>query len=395
MWNVLQLNAIAPSGLSRFPPARYRLLEACDGPDAILLRSYALAAERVMPSVLVVARAGAGVNNVPVGHCSERGIPVLNTPGGNANAVKELVAASMLLVSRDVVGGMRFVDGLPAEMDPAEMNAQVEREKRQFRGGELAGKTLGVVGLGAVGSLVASMALSFGMRVRGYDPNLSVETALQLSSEVRVVDDLISLVSGADYISLHVPLLESTRGLADPALLRRVKPGARLLNFSRAEVVDVDAIRQALADGQLSYYVSDFPHPALQGRKDVVQLPHLGASTVEAEENCAVMAVEMIKDFLENGNIRHSVNFPATHLDRVSPHRLAVSNRNVPRMLNKITTILAEKNINVIEMVNKSRGEVAYNLIDVAEVPDTECLDRMREEDGVIHVRSLPAVTAA
>ena len=393
MWDVLRLNPVAPVGLSRFPSERYRVVEACPNPDAILLRSHALAESGIPSSVLVVARAGAGVNNIPVALCSARGIPVFNTPGGNANAVKELVAAALLLASRDIVAGIRYVDSLSAIQDPAALTAEVEGNKRRFRGGELAGKTLGVVGLGAVGSMAASIGMAFGMEVRGYDPDLSVETALRLPSDVRVVDDLISVVSVSDYVTLHVPLLDSTRNMVNASLLRRFRPGARLLNFSRIEVVDVDAVAQALDDGRISRYVVDFPHPAVQGRPNAIQLPHLGASTVEAEENCSVMAVEMIKDFLDNGNIRYSVNFPATHLERAGPgsRRLAVSNRNVPRMLNKITAILAERNINVIELVNKSRGEIAYNLIDVAGAPAAECLDRMREEEGVIRVRLLPA----
>ena len=394
MWDVLKLNPIAPVGLSRFPPERYRLLDACRGPDAILLRSYDLAESDIPPSVLVVARAGAGVNNIPVARCTERGIPVFNTPGGNANAVKELVAAALLLASRDIVGGIRFVDGLRSLQDQDALSAEVERNKRRFRGGELAGKTLGVVGLGAVGSLTASIGASFGMEVRGYDSDLSVETALRLPSSVRVVDDLTSAVSASDYVTLHVPLLDSTRGMVNPSLLRRCKRGVRLLNFSRIEVVDVAALVQALDDGRVSRYVVDFPHPAFHGRPEVIQLPHLGASTQEAEENCSVMAAEMIKDFLDNGNIRYSVNFPATYLERASgSHRLTVSNRNVPRMLNKVTAILAERNINVIELVNKSRGEIAYNLIDVSDAPDAECLDRMRAAGGVVRVRLLPAPT--
>ncbi len=384
---VLTLNQISIKGLERLPREQYEIASEFSTPDAILLRSHKLQEEDIAESVLAIGRAGAGTNNIPVQACSSRGIPVFNSPGANANAVKELVAAGLLLGSRGIVDGIAYVKTLGDMDDEAELNKLLEAQKKQFKGSELVGKTLGVVGLGAIGSLVAEMALTFGMDVVGYDPALSVEAAWRLSSKVQKADAIAALFARCDFISLHLPVLDSTRGLINAELLRGVKPGTSLLNFARKEIVDNEAVRDSLENGGLRQYITDFPAPELIGRKDVILMPHIGASTEEAEENCAIMAADQIKDFLENGNIRNSVNFPQLQLDRVGGFRLSITNENVPRILGGILAILADENINVMDMLNKSRDEVAYNLIDVASEPSEALLAQMRALDGVVNVR--------
>ena len=384
---VLTLNQISIKGLERLPRDCYEIASEFSSPDAILLRSYQLQAQDIANSVLAIARAGAGVNNIPVAECTRRGIPVFNSPGANANAVKELVAAALLLGSRGIIEGVRYVDTLSAMQDKAELNSVLEAHKKQFKGRELVGKTLGVVGLGAIGSMVAEMALTMGMEVIGYDPALSVDAAWRLSSKVRKAENLSTLFARSDYISLHLPVLESTRGLVNAELLGAVQPGCCLLNFARQEIVDEDAVIQALEEGKLRGYIADFPSPALIGRGDVILMPHIGASTEEAEENCAIMAAEQLRDFLENGNVRNSVNFPSLQLERVSGCRLSVSNENVPKILGSVLAILADENINVIDMLNKSRDEIAYNLIDIDNGANEAVLEKMRALKGVINVR--------
>lgn len=387
MFKILTLNQISVRGLERLPREQYEIASEFSHPDAILLRSHRLQAEDIAPSVKAIARAGAGVNNVPVPACTERGIPVFNAPGANANAVKELVMAGLVLASRGVVPGIQYVATLGEMDDHKAMNTLLEQEKKRFKGNELAGKTLGVVGLGAIGSMVADMALKLGMQVIGYDPALSVEAAWRLPSEVRRMENLSSLFARADYVSLHLPVLPSTRGLINSELLSNCRPGLRLLNFAREEIVDHQALLNALDSQRLGLYVADFPAPGLVGRTDVILMPHIGASTDEAEENCAIMAAEQLRDFLENGNIRNSVNFPALSLDRTDGWRLAISNRNVPKMLGHILSILADANLNVVDMLNKSREEIAYNLIDVAAQPDDEVMTRLKAIEGVVTVR--------
>ena len=384
---ILTLNQISVKGLERFPRDGYEIASEFAHPDAILLRSHKLQPDDIADSVLAIARAGAGVNNVPVAACSERGIPVFNAPGANANAVKELVAAGLLLGSRGIVEGIGYVDTLSEMTDKDEMNRVLEAHKKNFKGSELVGKTLGVVGLGAIGSLVAEMALTLGMDVIGYDPALSVEAAWRLSSQVRRADTLSALFARSDYITLHLPVLDSTRGLVNAELLSAVREGTCLLNFARQEIVDEDALVSALETGRLRKYIADFPSPALIGRDDVILMPHIGASTDEAEENCAIMAAEQLRDFLENGNIRNSVNFPTLVLERVSGCRLSVTNSNVPKILGSVLSILADENINVIDMLNKSRGDIAYNLIDVEGHVSESVLEQMRGLDGVVNVR--------
>jgi D-3-phosphoglycerate dehydrogenase len=389
MFRILTLNQIAARGLERLPRQYYEIASEFSAPDAILLRSHKLQPEAIAPSVLAIARAGAGVNNIPVATCTERGIPVFNTPGANANAVKELVIAGLVLGSRGVLEGSRYVGTLGEMRDAAALSTLLEKEKSRFKGNELAGKTLGVVGLGAIGSLVADAALALGMRVVGHDPALSVEAAWRLPREVGKIDSLAALFARSDYISLHLPVLPSTRALVNRELLSNCRPGTRLLNFAREELVDEAALIEALDEGRIGRYISDFPTPALIGRPDVVLLPHIGASTDEAEENCAVMAVDQLRDFLEHGNVRNSVNFPTLQLDRTTELRLAIANRNVPGMLGQLLSLLAEANINVGDMLNKSRDEIAYNLIDIEQRPDETLLQRMRAVAGVVSVRLL------
>jgi D-3-phosphoglycerate dehydrogenase len=384
---VLTLNQISLKGLERLPRDSYELASEFSQPEAILLRSYKLQEDDIPASVLAIGRAGAGVNNIPVAACTARGIPVFNSPGANANAVKELVATGLLLGSRGVVEGINYVGTLENIVDESALNKLLEAQKKQFKGSELVGKTLGVVGLGAIGSLVAEMALTLGMEVVGYDPALSVEAAWRLSSRVLKADTLSALFARCDFISLHLPVLDSTRGLINAELFGAMREGTCLLNFARQEIIHQDDLIQALDSGHLRKYIADFPSPALIGREDVILMPHIGASTDEAEDNCAIMAAEQLRDFLENGNIRNSVNFPALQLDRESGCRLSVTNKNVPKILGNVLSILADENINVIDMLNKSRDEVAYNLIDIGSQPSDAVLERMQSIDGVVNVR--------
>ncbi len=391
MYRVLTFNQISVKGLERFSRERYEIASEIGHPDAILLRSHRLSPAEIGDTVLAIGRAGAGTNNIPVAACTERGIPVFNTPGANANAVKELVLAGLLLGSRGIVQGIAYAGTLAGAADQAQLNRTLEAGKRRFKGRELAGKTLGVIGLGAIGSLVADMALELGMEVCGYDPALSVDAAWRLPSRVRKMDALASLVMRSDYISLHVPALDATRGLVNGELLSALKRDACLLNFARREVVDSRAVAEALEAGRLRAYISDFPEPGLLGREDVILMPHIGASTEEAEDNCAVMAARQLQDFLENGNIRNSVNFPALALESCDGVRLAVSNRNVPKILSHLLGLLADDNINVIDMLNKSRDDIAYNLIDLERAPSVESLAKMRAVDDVVNVRLIGA----
>ncbi len=387
MYKIRTFNRIAQQGLSRFSPERFQVGADVEQPHALLLRSHKLHGEPIADSLLAVARAGAGTNNIPVDEYTEKGIVVFNTPGANANAVKELVAASLFLSSRNILGGMNYVQGLRDITDPQELASRLEKEKKRFAGREVAGKTLGIIGLGAIGSLVANMALELGMRVAGYDPAISVEAAWRLSSRVEKMDSLEALLGVADFVSVHVPAIEQTRHLLNDESLARLKPGARLLNFAREEIVDIAAVLRALDDGRLAGYVTDFPTPELLGREGVLLLPHIGASTQEAEENCSVMAAEQLMDFLTNGNIRNSVNFPPTRMARDGGYRITFSNDNVPRVLGSVLSVLADHNINVTDMVNKSRGEIAYNIIDVESEPGEDIMQAIAAAEGVIRVR--------
>lgn len=387
MYKIRTLNNISDKGLSRFPKEYYELGSEVSAPDAILVRSHKLTPEDVNPELVAVGRAGAGVNNIPVEAYTEKGVVVFNTPGANANAVKELVMAGLLLSRRGIIGGIEYVNTLKGHDDKDELNKLVEAQKKNFKGTELKGKTLGVLGLGAIGSMVAEMALQMDMEVVGYDPALSVDAAWRLSANVKKMDNMQMLFARSDIVSLHVPALDSTRGMVNADALAQMKPGGVLLNFAREEVVDTADVAAALDSGHLAQYISDFPNPALLGKPGVIATPHLGASTEEAEENCAMMVADQVIDFLENGNIRNSVNFPNLIMERTPGYRIALANRNVPRILGSVLSILANRNINVIDMINKSRDEVAYNLIDV-EAPPTEDLVRdIASIEGVINVR--------
>jgi D-3-phosphoglycerate dehydrogenase len=389
MFRIRTYNRISEKGLSRFGAADYEVGEDVSEAHAYILRSHSLHGEAVPDSLLAVARAGAGYNNIPVADYSHKGIVVFNTPGANANAVKELVMAGLILGSRDVFGGISFVHTLGDINDPLELSKRLEQEKKRFAGCEIAGKTLGVIGLGAIGSKVANLGLELGMRVVGFDPALSVEAAWRLSSRVERMDSITALCGEVDYLTLHVPAIEATHHLIDADVLARIKPGACLLNFAREHVVDAEAVVAALDEGRLRRFVTDFPRPELFERKDVVLLPHIGASTAEAEENCAVMAVDQLKDFLVNGNVINSVNFPMTRMARNGGYRITFCNDNVPRVLSSVLNVFSSRNINVIDLVNKSRGDMAYNIVDLETAPSENALEEVRQVTGVIHLRSL------
>ena len=387
-FRILTLNSIAPRGLARLPPERYQVGADLTEPDAILVRSADLRTSPIAPSVRAVGRAGAGVNNIPVAELSARGVPVFNTPGANANAVKELVLAGLLLAARNLGPAWLFARSLAG--DDAAIEAAVEAGKKQFVGFELPGRTLGVVGLGAVGVEVANAALALGMKVLGYDPQLTVQRAWQLSASVEQALSLEDLFARSDAITVHVPLNEDTRHLVNGARLALMRAQGTILNFARAAIVDEAAVIAALDAGQLHAYVCDFPGTALRDHPRIIALPHLGASTGEAEENCAVMVAEQVRDYLENGNIRNSVNYPESVLPRMpNTTRLGIANRNVPNMVGQISTCLAAHRINIADLLNKSRGEYAYTLIDVDGRLSAALLAEIRAIDGVLAARIL------
>ncbi len=390
MYQIRTYNKISDKGLSRFPVESYAVSEDISEPNAILLRSQKLHDETLPNSVIAVARAGAGTNNVPVEEYTQRGIVVFNTPGANANAVKELVVSSLLLGSRGIVQGRDFVNTLGHIDDPDEMAKLLEKEKKRFAGSELLGKTIGIIGLGAIGSLVADVALALGMDVVGYDPALSIDAAWKLSSRVRRMETLEALLGEVDYLTLHVPAIPATQHLINAEKLQLMKSSATILNFARAAIVDPQAIVDALNSNVLGQYICDFPEPCLIGHDKVISVPHLGASTSEAEENCAVMAVNQVRDYLENGNIRNSVNFPQTSMPRGdSTYRITFTNKNISGVLGSLLSIFAENNVNVIDMVNKSRGEVAYNILDLESQPTEDVIALIENVEHVFNVRSI------
>jgi len=388
MLKVLKLNQISTKGLERFSSEKYEIASEFSSPDAILVRSTPIQSENLPSTVRGIARAGAGVDKICVDECTLKGIPVFNTPGANANSVKELITLSLLLSSRGVIRGIRFLDELAKTTDdPDVVIKTVEKEKKNFAGSEIIGSTLGIVGLGAIGSIVAEMAMGMGMDVLGYDPGLSVDQAWRLSNKVKRIEDLSTLMAKSDFITLHLPMLESTKYMINNDSLQSVKNGARLLNFSREKIVDPHAVVKALDEGKLSRFITDFPHPILMGREDIILMPHIGASTKEAEENCATMAADQLMDFLENGNIKNSVNFPSMSMERTGVTRLAFSNENVPNMLGQVLPILATHGINVLDMLNRSRGSIAYTLLDVDTDVSEEIINKIKEIDGIYSVR--------
>lgn len=385
MFKVLTYNNISAVGLDRFPRDRYEVASEIQHPDAVMLRSLDLHGVEIPATLKAVGRAGAGVNNIPVAEYTQRGIPVFNAPGANANAVKELVIAGMLLAARKICPAWHYAQTL--EGDNAAIHSQVEKGKKQFAGFELAGKTLAVLGLGAIGVKVANAAMDLGMDVVGFDPQLTVESAWQLSSQAKRAGSIDDLIGKADLVTLHVPLNDHTRHVINAARLDFMKKGAILLNFSREKVVDEEAVLAALDSGQISAYVCDFPSRKLLGHAGVIALPHLGASTAEAEDNCAIMVADQLRDYLENGNIRNSVNLPEVVVPRTEGVRLSIVNQNVPNMVGQVSSALAEANLNILDLINKSRGDVAYTLVDLNSAVPEETLNRIRGIEGVLFAR--------
>ncbi len=385
---VLVLNQIAQVGLKRFPSERYSILKEARDPDAILVRSADLHQHPFGKSLKAVGRAGAGVNNIPVPALSKRGVPVFNAPGANANAVKELVLAGMLIAARNLSSAFEFIKSLEVKnfSDKA-----VEDGKKQFAGVELPGHTLGLIGLGKVGSLVADAAIRLGMNVLGYDPHITVEAAWSLPSQVKRAGSIDEVLKGAHFLSLHVPLVEKTRNLVNEKNIELVRAGSVLLNFSRDGVVSEAAVKKGLGEGRLKWYVTDFPSAGLLGHPGVVALPHLGASTREAEDNSAIMVVDELLDYLENGNVQNAVNFPDAVMPRESPYRVAIANANVPDMLGSISHALGRRKINIHNMLNKSRGEMAYTLVDADTPVPSGVLEELGGLAGVLAVRYLPS----
>lgn len=390
-FEILVLNQISASGLKRLPAPRYHVGKEVTQPDAVLLRSADMHTMAIPASVQAVARAGAGTNNIPVPALSARGVPVFNAPGGNANAVKELVLTGMLLAARNVPAALQFVAGL--DTAAADLDQVVEDGKKAFAGYELAGHTLGIVGLGKVGALVADAAIKLGMDVLGYDPEITVDAAWSLPSQVRRATSVAEVLKSGHFVTLHVPLVKATRDLVNADNVGLMRRGAVLLNFSRDGVVNEQAVLGALAGRHLGRYVCDFPSAALAGNEGVIALPHLGASTREAEENCAVMVAQQLRDYLEHGNVANAVNFPSVSMARESAWRVAIANANVPNMLGQISTTMARAGLNIHNMVNKSRGDVAYTLVDVDSPVSAQVLAELAAIAGVLAVRYLPQPT--
>jgi len=387
-FEILVLNNIAQVGLKRLPAERYRIDKEAAHPDAILLRSQDLHEMKIAPSVKAIGRAGAGTNNIPVKEMSERGVPVFNAPGANANAVKELVLAGMLIAARNLAPALEFVRAIKSE--DAALAQRVEDGKKQFAGMELPQHTLGVIGLGKIGSLVADAAINLGMNVLGYDPEITVDAAWSLPAQVKKAHSIEEVLKASHFVTLHVPLLAQTRNLINAKSLELMRAGAILLNFSREGIVDSAAVVQALAAHGLKYYVTDFPDAKLAGQPGVIALPHLGASTGEAEDNCAVMVADQVREFLEHGNISNAVNFPDMSMPRESPYRIAIANANVPNMVAQISATIAKEGLNIHNMLNKSKGEMAYTLVDVDSAATRELVAQLAKIDGVLAVRYLP-----
>ncbi len=387
MYTIQTLNKISPAGLDRLPREEYEIASEIPRPDAVILRSFKMHGMEIPDSVKAVARAGAGTNNIPIPACTERGIPVFNTPGANANSVKELVIAGLLLSSRRLYRGIRWAEGLIGKGE--EVPKLVEKEKSRFAGPELMGKKMGVIGLGAIGVSVANAAEDLKMEVTGYDPFISIDAAWGLSRKIHRAQSLDHILAESDFISLHVPLNSQTRGMINAERLKLMKPGARILNFARGGLVVNEDIIAVVKTGHIDRYVTDFPDEELLKTENVIAVPHLGASTPEAEDNCAVMAAEQLRDFLEQGNIRNSVNFPACTMEFSGDHRLLIANRNIPNMVGQISTILAEENINIQDMLNRHREEIAYNIIDTDSPVTPTALEKIHGIDGVLMTRQL------
>ncbi len=385
---ILVLNKIASVGTKRFPAETYEVSAEVTQPDAILVRSAKMHDMDLPASILAIGRAGAGTNNIPIADMSKRGVAVFNTPGANANAVKELVLAGILMAARNIGPAMQFVSGLQG--DDATLSVTVEDGKKNFVGIEIPNRTLGIVGLGAVGGMVADTALKLGMKVLGYDPEITVDAAWRLSYEVKRVMTVDELIKHSDFITLHVPLIDATRHLINVERIAMMKHGAVLINFAREGVIDEQAVLDGLDSKKLRAYVCDFPTARMKSHPNVIALPHLGASTQEAEDNCAVMVVDQVREFLDNGNISNSVNFPAVHMPREAAYRVAVASANIPNMVGQISTAMADAGINIHNMVNKSRGDIAYTMLDLDSPAPQTALTKIRAIDGVMNVRILP-----
>jgi D-3-phosphoglycerate dehydrogenase / 2-oxoglutarate reductase len=390
IFNILTLNQISPVGLGCFPTNHYLIGDDTVNPDAILVRSHNMLTMNIPNSVMAIGRAGAGTNNIPIKDMSLRGVPVFNAPGANANAVKELVLAGMLLASRNLIPALQFVGELQG--DDTVLHKQTEKGKKQFSGIELPGRTLGIIGLGKIGKLVADAAIELGMKVIGYDPNITIDAAWRLSAAVKKAQSIEELLRNSDFITLHVPLLDATHQLINEESVKNMKQGTTLLNFSREGIVNEDAVLAGINNKKIKYYVCDFPTQKLLHHHAVITLPHLGASTLEAEENCAVMVVNQLMDYLQNGNITNTVNFPDVVMERESPYRVAVANANVPNLLGQISTNMAKTGLNIHNMTNKSRGEMAYTLVDVDSPAPQETIDSITAIPGVLMARYLPVL---
>ena len=385
MYQIKTINKISPIGLNHMDPEHYNVRDDIENEDGILVRSAKLHDYDFPANLLGIARAGVGVNNIPLDRCSEAGIAVFNTPGANANAVKELVLCAMLMASRDIDGSIRWVrDQVASGVD---VSTVVEKGKSAFIGPEIYKKTLGVIGLGAIGSMVANMAVDLGMDVYGYDPYLSVESALNLDRHIHVVKDIKDLYKRADYITIHIHFTDVTKGMINMEAISQMKRGVRFINLARGEIVEDEAMLSALDTGKVATYVTDFPNNKIVRAPHVVAMPHLGASTPESEQNCAVMAVDQLKDYLENGNIRNSVNLPAVSMDRSGVQRMCIIHRNVPGMLANITALLSQDGVNVENLSNKSKGELAYTLVDLGTRVESDVIGDVRDLANVIRVR--------
>lgn len=389
MYKILTLNNISQVGLDRLPADSYTVSDDEKEPDAIILRSFKMHDMEIPASLKAVGRAGAGVNNIPLDKMSDAGIPVFNAPGANANAVKELVVASLFITARNIHKSIDYVNGL--EGDDASLSKLVEAGKKKYAGYELPGKTIGVVGLGAIGRMVANTCIDLGMNVIGFDPGLTVDGAWQLSSQVTRANSVDEMLPNVDFLTVHVPLIDATRDLINKANIGKMKSSAVVVNLARGGIINDEAVCDALDAGKLGYYVTDFPNNRTKKNDNIVGLPHLGASTGEAEDNCAVMVANQVKNYLETGNIVNSVNFPNVKLDRGTPYRLVVCNANVPNMVGQISTIMADANLNIHDMINQSRGEIAYTIVDLdSKIPET-VVETIRQLDGIMIARAIQA----
>lgn len=390
MYKIQTLNKIDGEGLKLLPLDHYEIASEMTTPDAIILRSYKMHDMELPSSLKAIARAGAGVNNIPIDKCTDKGIVVFNTPGANANAVKEISIAALMLASRDITGGIEWCKSIADKGD--EVPSLIEAGKKNFAGTEIKGKTLAVIGMGAIGVIVANAAQALGMNVIGFDPFMSVKAALRLSRNVEMASGIEALLSQADFIALHLPQTAETKGFINNEKIEMMKEGAKILNFARGGLVDSEAIKAALESGKVSRYVTDFPDAEVLNMKNVIPIPHLGASTKESETNCAVMAANQVKDFLENGNIVNSVNFPIAEAERGEGARIIVANKNIPNMVSQISKVLADDHVNIQHMLNKNRNEIAYNIIDVNNSTVSESVEKDLEAiDGVIMVRIINA----